>query len=207
MAREEKSVEKIDWNKTGGLIPAVVQDADTGRVLMLGYMNQDALEETADTGFVTFWSRSRQTLWQKGETSGNRLKLESLSVDCDQDTVLVSARPLGPTCHTGRRSCFQEDQEMSAFEFLPYLERVLISRKDAPSEESYTASLLKEGEAAISRKIGEEAIEVLLSTRESRQRTVEESADLLYHLMVLLISRERSLRDVIEELKARHGSG
>ena len=173
---------------------------------MLGYMNQEAIDETNSTGFVTFWSRSRQRIWQKGETSGNRLELECLYLDCDRDTILVTARPMGPTCHTGRRSCFQKDQTISAFEFFPYLESLLLSRKEMLPEGSYTASLLKEGEAAICRKIGEEALEVMLSTREERQRTIEESADLLYHLIVLLVSREQSLQDVIAELRARHES-
>jgi phosphoribosyl-ATP pyrophosphohydrolase/phosphoribosyl-AMP cyclohydrolase len=203
---EEGFVEQIDWDKTQGLIPAVVQDADTGRVLMLGYMNKEAIDETNSTGFVTFWSRSRQRIWQKGETSGHRLELQDLYLDCDRDTVLVTARPMGPTCHTGRRSCFQEDQTTSAFEFLPYLERFLLSRKKELPEESYTASLLRDGEAAISRKVGEEALEVMLSIHEDRQRTIEESADLLYHLIVLLVSREQSLQDVIAELRARHES-
>lgn len=201
---EEGFVEQIDWDKTQGLIPAVVQDAETGRVLMLGYMNQEAIDETNSTGFVTFWSRSRQRIWRKGETSGNRLELRSLYLDCDRDTVLVTAHPMGPTCHTGRRSCFQEDQTISAFEFVPYLERFLSSRKETLPEKSYTAGLLKEGEAAICRKIGEEALEVILSTREARQRTIEESADLLYHLIVLLVSRGQSLQDVIAELRSRH---
>ena len=206
MVPEEGFVEQIDWDKTQGLIPAGVQAADTGRVLMLGYMNQEAIDETNSTGFVTFWSRSRQRIWQKGETSGNRLELRRLYLDCDRDTVLVIARPMGPTCHTGRRSCFQEDQNISSFEFLPYLERFLSSRQEVLPEKSYTARLLKEGEAAICRKIGEEALEVMLSTREERQRTIEEAADLLYHLIVLLISRGQSLQDVIAELRSRHES-
>ncbi|HHI89053.1 MAG TPA: bifunctional phosphoribosyl-AMP cyclohydrolase/phosphoribosyl-ATP diphosphatase HisIE [Hellea balneolensis] len=194
---------KIDFDKGDGLVPAIIQDADTLQVLMLGYMNKDALRATRDSGFVTFWSRSRQCLWQKGETSGNRLKLESLNVDCDGDTLLIKARPAGPTCHTGTISCFGPEGPEGAG-VLAALGRVIEVRRTANPEGSYTAKLLQGPLTKAAQKVGEEGVEtVIAALAESNERLACEAADLLYHLLVLLAARNMSLSDVIVELQRR----
>lgn len=195
---------KIDWEKGSGLVPAIVQDARTEQVLMLGYMNADSLAKTRETGLVTFWSRSRNALWTKGETSGNTLSLESLTVDCDNDTLLVRAVPKGPTCHLGTTSCFG-DNGPEGLGFLSYLEKLIESRKTADKDSSYTASLLQGPLRRAAQKVGEEGVETALAAvAETDDKLVSEAADLVYHLLVLLAAKDVKFADVIEELKGRH---
>ncbi len=196
-------IKQVDWNKLKGLIPAIVQDGSTGRVLMLGFMNEEALEKTLETRRVTFWSRSRKCLWTKGETSGNYLELEEIRQDCDNDTLLVVAKPQGPCCHRGTLSCFAGDDEFSGLEFLGYLERLIAKRRKEMPEGSYTTRLFAKGLPEIAKKVGEEAVEVVLSASQEKLRSIEESADLLYHLLVFLNQREVTLGDVMEELRSR----
>jgi len=196
--------EELDFNKTS-LLPAVVQDWESGEVLMLGYMNREALEKTLKSRRVTFFSRSRQRLWTKGETSGNFLQMVSIHRDCDGDALLVQARPAGPVCHTGRRSCFGEGHYRS---FLGVLERVIRDRRKADPEKSYCARLLQEGPERAAQKVGEEAVEVAIeAVRDSGNRLVEESADLVFHLLLLLQSRDLSWGEVMGELLRRHPKG
>jgi len=197
-------VGSIDWEKMNGLIPAVVQDAGTGRLLMLAFMNREALDRTIQTGKATFWSRTRNTIWCKGETSGNFLAVRSLHLDCDKDSVLVVAAPAGPTCHTGRKSCFLEDREFVGPEFFGHLERLIARRREDAPEGSYTARLFREGMAKIAKKVGEEAVEVVVSAGQERRNSVEETADLLYHLLVFLNQRDIRLDEVMGELQRRH---
>ncbi len=195
--------ENIDFGKGGSLIPAIVQNADTQQVLMLGYMNEQALRATQKSGFVTFYSRSRKCLWRKGETSGNTLALVDISLDCDRDTVLVQARPAGPTCHTGTPSCFGS-QGPEGLGWLAQLTALIESRKTSDPEASYTAMLLQGPLTKAAQKVGEEGVEtVIAALAESDTRLLSESADLLYHLMVLLAAKNLSLTDVIQELKSR----
>ena len=195
---------KVDFNKGGGLVPAIVQDARTEQVLMLGYMNAESLTKTQETGLVTFYSRSRKTLWTKGETSGNTLALESLEVDCDNDTLLVRAVPTGPTCHLETTSCFG-DKGPQGLGFLSYLEALIEGRKTADKDGSYTASLLQGPLRRAAQKVGEEGVETALAAvAETDDKLVSESADLVYHLMVLLAAKDVKFVDVIEELKDRH---
>jgi len=192
-----------DFSKCGGLIPAVVQDAQGGEVLMLGYMNEDAFHRTVETGQVTFFSRSRQSMWTKGETSGNYLRLTELAVDCDQDAILVRAVPSGPTCHEGTSSCFR-DMGPSTWSILTDLERVIRQRRESLSDDSYTASLFKGGIDRLAQKVGEEAIEVVIEAKNGDQeRLVNESADLLFHLMALWESQDVSLAQVCSVLHQR----
>jgi phosphoribosyl-ATP pyrophosphohydrolase/phosphoribosyl-AMP cyclohydrolase len=197
---------QLDWKKMNGLIPAIVQDGATGRVLMLGFMNEEALEKTLESRRVTFWSRSRKSLWTKGETSGNYLELEEVRQDCDNDSLLVVAQPQGPCCHRGTLSCFAGDDEYSGLEFLGYLERLIAKRRKEMPEGSYTTKLFAKGLPEIAKKVGEEAVEVVLSASQEKQRSIEESADLLYHLLVFLTQREITLGDVMEELRSRSPS-
>ena len=200
----EASIAAVDWNKMGGLVPAIVQDANTAQVLMLGYMTEDALRATLQSGFVTFYSRSKGRLWQKGETSGNRLAVRSVLSDCDQDALLIQAEPAGPTCHLGTASCFSA-QGATGVGFLGQLQRIVHERAGAEPEESYTARLLQEGVARVAQKIGEEGVEIALAavTRDA-EACIEESADLLYHLTVLMEARGFSWNDVAERLRQRH---
>jgi len=192
-----------DWMKNGnGLLPVIVQDAETGRVLMLGYMNEEALRKTTDTGFVTFFSRFKGRLWKKGETSGNILRFISASPDCDKDALLIRAIPMGPTCHTGKQSCF--DTGESALETVGILIETIRTRALAESKDSYTKRLLTGGITAYGAKVLEEAEEVVRAARsEGRQRTIEEAADLLYHLLVLLQGEGIGIEDVASELRQR----
>jgi phosphoribosyl-ATP pyrophosphohydrolase/phosphoribosyl-AMP cyclohydrolase len=202
-------VSKLDWSKGDGLLPVVVQHARTGRVLMLGYMNQIALRETLSGGRVVFFSRSRQTLWTKGETSGHFLDVVDVSTDCDADAILVLADPLGPTCHNGTESCFAQASPSDAqrLAFLPLLERIIAQRISDQPEGSYTAKLFGEGPGRIAQKIGEEGVEVALAAiSRDDDELVGECADLLYHLLLLLKSRDLSLERVADELRARHAS-
>ena len=199
---------KINWEKVAGLIPAIVQDNASGQVLMLGYMNEDALQKTLDTKQVTFWSRTKERLWTKGETSGNVLQLKSIQLDCDQDTLLVQVDPIGPTCHLNTTTCFDSDEsdaQPPSLVFLHQLEQLLASRKGADPESSYTASLYARGTKRISQKVGEEGVEVALAaTSGDKAELVCESADLIYHLLVLLQDQGLSLSDVTNKLQERH---
>ena len=206
---EEASLltERINWSKVDGLVPAIIQDFRSSQVLMMGYMNQEALAKTAETGKVTFFSRTKERLWTKGETSGNVLQLVNMSLDCDNDTLLVKVEPIGPTCHLGNTTCWDVDpQEESQMVWLNQLERLLEARKNADPESSYTASLYAKGTKRISQKVGEEGVEVALAaTSGDKSELVCESADLVYHLMVLLQDQGLSMNDVINKLKQRHG--
>lgn len=199
-------VERIDWQKVDGLIPAIVQDFDSSQVLMMGYMNPEALEVTLATKQVTFYSRSKQRLWTKGETSGHVLQLRNLALDCDQDTLLVKVNPIGPTCHTGTTTCWDGDsQEESQLVWLHQLEQLLAARKSASPESSYTASLYASGTKRIAQKVGEEGVEVALAAATGdKAELISESADLIYHLLVLLQDQGLALSDVIDKLKQRH---
>ena len=195
---------ELNWDKVDGLMPAVVQDAATGRVLMLGYMNAEALEKTRETGQVTFFSRTKQRLWTKGETSGNTLELVDIAADCDGDTLRVAAVPKGPTCHLGTDTCFG-DEFAPPVGFLAELERIVASRRGADPESSYTARLLDQGVKRCAQKIGEEGVEVALAaTAGDREELVNESADLLYHLLVVLAASGVALDEVVGTLRARH---
>ena len=198
----------IDFAKGDGLVPAVVQDAVTRKVLMVGYMNEEAYRLTLDRGLVTFFSRSRQRIWTKGETSGNFLQLREILTDCDGDTLLVKAIPSGPVCHTGADTCFGEENEpgeISSPEFLFYLENVIKDRRTNPAEGSYTNHLFSRGLNKIAQKVGEEAVELVISAKdEDKELFLGEGADLMYHLLVLLAQKDSSLAEVIEILKDRH---
>ena len=195
---------KIDFEKGDGLVPTIVQDADTLQVLMLGYMNAESAAKTNETGFVTFYSRSRKTLWTKGEMSGNTLALVSMSIDCDEDTVLVKARPKGPTCHEGTVSCFG-NEGAEGVGFLSYLETLIEGRKAADPESSYTAQLLQGPLRRAAQKVGEEGVETALAAvAETDDELVSEAADLFYHTLVLLAAKDVKLEAVISELKRRH---
>ncbi|CAH0540555.1 bifunctional phosphoribosyl-AMP cyclohydrolase/phosphoribosyl-ATP diphosphatase HisIE [Vibrio marisflavi] len=202
----EQLSEKIDWEKVDGLVPAIVQDFESSQVLMMGYMNPEALTKTLETKKVTFFSRSKQRLWTKGETSGNVLNLKNVSLDCDNDTLLVKVLPVGPTCHRGTTTCWDGDsQEESQMVWLSQLEKLLAERKNADPDSSYTASLYARGTKRISQKVGEEGLEVALAaTSGDKPELVCESADLIYHLIVLLQDQGLSLSDVINKLKERH---
>jgi len=194
----------INWEKGNGLVPAIVQDANSEQVLMLGYMNSESLAKTQETGLVTFYSRSRKTLWTKGETSGNTLKLISIDVDCDQDTLLVRAVPKGPTCHEGTLSCFGY-KGPQGLGFLAELETLIENRKTGDPEISYTAKLLQGPLHKTAQKVGEEGVETALAAiAETDDGLVYESADLIYHLLVLLAAKDVKLADVIKELRTRH---
>lgn len=197
-------IDSLDWDKVDGLVPAVVQNIVSGKVLMLGYMNREALQKTLDTEQVTFFSRSKQRLWTKGETSGNVLKLKEIHKDCDNDTLLVYAEPIGPTCHLGNETCWTPETQPS-LSFIADLEQVIASRKDADADSSYTASLFAKGTKRIAQKVGEEGVEVALAaTANDNEELLNESADLLYHLLVLLQKQGLSLEQVTQVLQARH---
>lgn len=194
----------INFNKMNGLIPVIVQDATTSKVLMLGFMNNEALKKTETTGLVTFFSRTRNELWTKGETSGNYLKVSSITPDCDNDTLLIKAIPTGSVCHTGAQTCFGEENK-SELEFLGYLTNLIESRKESNQDGSYTSKLFAAGPKRIAKKVGEEAVEVAIEAENGElDRLIDESADLIYHLMVLLSSRHISLSTISNRLKERH---
>lgn len=193
------------FNSDSDLIPAIIQDDRTGQVLMLAYMNQQAYEITLETGRVTFFSRSRQELWTKGETSGNTLQVRSVRIDCDGDTILVKAIPAGPVCHTGSHTCFGEEADAG---FLHKLEWIINSRAGENPEDSYTAALLAKGINKIAQKVGEEAVEtVIAALNEGKNEFIGECADLHYHLLVLLHAKGLSLTDIEQTLRQRHGVG
>jgi phosphoribosyl-ATP pyrophosphohydrolase/phosphoribosyl-AMP cyclohydrolase len=198
------NIEQLAWEKMQGLIPAFVQHSVSGKMLMQGYMNRDALIETLDTKKVTFFSRSKQRLWTKGESSGHTLNLVSISADCDFDAILVLASPIGPTCHTGAESCWF-NSDVPDMTFIADLESVLASRKKADPESSYTAKLYQKGIKRIAQKVGEEGVETALAaTVHDREELKNEAADLLYHLTVLLQASDLCLSDVVNVLKERH---
>jgi phosphoribosyl-ATP pyrophosphohydrolase/phosphoribosyl-AMP cyclohydrolase len=194
---------KIDFSKSpDNLVPVIVQDSGTGKVLMLGYMNEEAFAETERTGKVTFFSRSRRKLWTKGETSGNFLHVEQILIDCDNDALLIKAVPAGATCHTGADTCFNERNESD--DFLFELEKTIGERKSESSENSYTSRLFAEGIKRISQKVGEEAVEVVIEAQSADDEKLKgEAADLLYHLIVLLAARDLKLSDVSAVLRER----
>lgn len=203
----------LDFSKNDGLIPVIVQSVHTKEVLMLAYMNEEALIETKESGFATFYSRSRKSLWKKGETSGNLLQVKSMSVDCDSDTILILADPLGPACHTGETSCFfrdiltvEKEKVTSEKMFSLFrLESIIQARKIDAEESSYTRSLFEKGINKIAQKVGEEATEVVIAAlAESEEKFLEESADLLFHFLVLLVEKGLELKDVECVLSQRH---
>ena len=197
--------EKVDWTKGGGLVPAIVQHALTGRVLMLGYMNAEALTKSLSSKLVTFYSRSRNCIWTKGETSGNRLELRDIELDCDSDALLVAATPTGPTCHLAKSSCFDSNLEGPGFGFIGHLESVVRDRIATRGVGSYTAQLVSQGDKRVAQKVGEEAIELIVAaTAGDRAEQLEEAADLVFHLLVLLACKDISVSEVSETLKKRH---
>lgn len=199
-------IDRLDWSKSDGLLPAIVQDAFDGRVLMQAWVSREALAETLEKSLATFWSRSRETLWTKGETSGNFLSVDSIHADCDRDCVLILARPHGPTCHTGSETCFDDEQAViPALGFLAELERVIEQRSREGGDESYTARLLSEGVKRIAQKVGEEGVETALAGATGDEAEVcSEAADLLYHLLVLLRARDIAVSSVLKVLAERH---
>ena len=200
----EETQAKLDWEKTGGLIPAIVQDAVSGRVLMLGYMNKEALKQTLETKKVTFFSRTKNRLWTKGETSGNRLDIVSVAADCDRDTLLIRAVPHGPTCHTGTQSCFGEAVPETEG-FIRRLQAVVRQRHAAMPEGSYTARLFTRGVNKIAQKVGEEAVETVIeAVAGNREAMIYEASDLIYHLLVLLEATGCSIANLEAELARRH---
>ena len=193
-----------DFNKLDGLIPAIIQDHSTGMVLMLGFMNDEAYKKTCNEGFVTFYSRTKERLWTKGEESGNHLKVVEIKLDCDGDTALIKVIPEGPVCHTGTISCFGEGKGFP-LQFLPELQDILKSRKKNKPQGSYTAELFRSGTNAIAQKLGEEAIELIIESKEKdNTRFLDEAADLLFHFIILLVDRGYDLTDVAEVLQKRH---
>ncbi|PIJ50849.1 bifunctional phosphoribosyl-AMP cyclohydrolase/phosphoribosyl-ATP diphosphatase [Erwinia sp. OLTSP20] len=199
----EQQLAALDWDKTAGMMPAIVQHAVSGAVLMHGYMNQQALQQTLQCGQVTFWSRSKQRLWTKGETSGHFLKVVSITPDCDNDTLLLLVNPAGPTCHRGTTSCFAP--AASDWDFLYQLEQLLAERKHADAASSYTARLYASGTKRIAQKVGEEGVETALAaTVHNREELVNEASDLIYHLLVLLQDQDLNLSRVINTLRERH---
>ncbi len=191
-----------------GLVPAIVQDAETGGVLMLGFMNEEALNKTLETGRVTFYSRSRQALWTKGETSGNYLDVVSIAADCDDDTLLIEARPAGPVCHTGTQTCFGESVAFrgTPTDLLQHLEAVIDARRREKKEGSYVAALFDKGLNKIAQKVGEEAVELVIEAKDDDlEKFRSEAADLLFHYLILLRAKGISINDVVSELTSRRG--
>lgn len=198
----------IDFEKSGGLVPAIIQDADTKTVLMLGYMNKEAYEKTVATGLVTFYSRSRKCLWTKGETSNNFLHLVDIKVDCDNDTLLVKVNPDGPTCHKGTDTCWGEENEKSPLLFLAELSDFIEKRHQEMPEGSYTTSLFRDGLNRMAQKVGEEALELVIeATNGTNDRLIYEGSDMLYHLIVLLTHKGLRIEDMAAELRERHCPG
>ncbi len=198
----------IDFNKMGGLVPAIIQDASTLKVLMLGYMNEEAYKKSVETGKVTFWSRTRQTLWTKGETSGNFLNVVGIKNDCDNDTLLITVRPEGPVCHTGTDTCWGEKNDKNPLLFLSELSDFIEKRHEEMPEGSYTTSLFKDGLNRMAQKVGEEALELVIeATNGTNERLIYEGSDMLYHLIVLLTSKGLRIEDLAAELAERHNPG
>ncbi|MBQ3524778.1 MAG: bifunctional phosphoribosyl-AMP cyclohydrolase/phosphoribosyl-ATP diphosphatase HisIE [Akkermansia sp.] len=198
----------IDFEKSGGLVPAIIQDSVTGKVLMLGYMNEEAFARTQESGKVCFFSRSRQCLWTKGETSGNFLNVVSIALDCDADTLLIKASPCGPVCHTGADTCWSEQNVASPLLFLTELQDFINKRHEEMPEGSYTTSLFRDGVNRMAQKVGEEALEACIEAcNGSNERLIYEASDMLYHLIVLLTSKGLRIEQVIDELASRHKPG
>lgn len=196
---------KIDFNKLNGLVPAIIQDASTKNVLMLGFMNQEAYEKTLATKHVTFWSRTRNCLWTKGETSGNFLDLVSIQNDCDNDTLLIKVHPQGPTCHTGTDTCWGEDNIGHPLAFLSELQDFIEKRHEEMPEGSYTTKLFKDGVNKMAQKVGEEALETVIeATNGTNEKLIYEASDMMYHLIVLLTSKGLRIEDIAQELHKRH---
>ncbi len=194
----------IDFEKMNGLVPAIIQDDKTLKVLMLGFMNEEAYNKTVETGKVTFWSRTNNKLWTKGETSGNFMNVVSIKNDCDNDTLLIKANPVGPVCHTGADTCWNEDNE-NAIMFLTELQKFIDKRHEEMPEGSYTTSLFKDGLSRMTQKVGEEAVELIIeSIKGENERMIYEASDMLYHLIVLLTSKGLSIEDIAKELIERH---
>lgn len=196
---------EINFDKMDGLVPAIIQDAVTKNVLMLGFMNQEAYDKTVETGKVTFWSRSRNCLWTKGETSGNFLHLVSIQNDCDNDTLLVRVNPEGPTCHKGTDTCWGDVNDVNPILFLTELQDFINKRHEEMPEGSYTTSLFKKGVNKMAQKVGEEAVETIIeATNGTNDKLIYEASDLIYHLVVLLTSKGLRIEDVVKELQMRH---
>ena len=194
----------IDFEKMGGLVPAIIQDNVTRKVLMLGFMNKEAYDKTVETGKVTFWSRARNCLWTKGETSGNFLNVKEILLDCDKDTLLIKARPEGPVCHTGADTCWNEQNSVD-LNFLSYLQDFIDRRFKEMPEGSYTTSLFKSGVNRMAQKVGEEAVETVIeATNGTDDRLIYEASDLIYHLIVLLTSKGHRIEELAAELVKRH---
>lgn len=203
--KELQNISLIDFEKLGGLVPAVVQDNQTQKVLMVGFMNADAVEKTRETGKVTFFSRTKNRLWTKGEESGNFLNVVSILIDCDNDTLLVKANPVGPVCHTGADTCFDEKNTKTGVQFLSFLQDLIEKRKLEMPEGSYTTSLFAKGTRKITQKVGEEAVETIIGAMANDDENfLYESADLIYHLMVLLTHKGFRIEDIAAELARRH---
>jgi phosphoribosyl-ATP pyrophosphohydrolase/phosphoribosyl-AMP cyclohydrolase len=199
-----ENINEIAWQKMDNLVPAIIQHAATGAILMQGFMNQESLAATLDTGKATFFSRSKQALWVKGETSGNFLNVEQVLTDCDQDSLLIACTPIGPSCHLGTESCFPE-QKLTQQNFLSQLEQVIASKKDDDPKESYTAHLFSRGTTKMAQKVGEEGVEVALAAvAETKEDLLGECADLFYHTLVLLADQKIDLSEVMEVLQERH---
>ena len=199
-------MDTIDFDKQGGLVPAIVQDAETQKVLMLGYMNREALAKTEAEGTVTFFSRSKNRLWTKGETSGNFLHVKQIHIDCDQDTILIQLQPAGPVCHTGADTCFAEENKGKAL-FLNHLQSVIRQRKNMAPETSYTAKLFGKGINKMAQKVGEEAVELVIEAKDDNAELFKnEAADLLFHYLILLEAKNTDLDDIIDILQHRHAA-
>lgn len=197
-------IAKIDFEKSGGLVPAIITDKHSGSVLMLGYMNREALAKTIETGLVTFYSRTKQRLWKKGETSGNCLRLASIKTDCDNDALLIQAEPMGPTCHTGSYSCFGE-KENHSLEFLNELFALVKRRKAELPENSYTTKLFNSGANRIIQKVGEEAVETVIAAKNrDKNEIINEVSDLMFHMFVMLAEQEIEFTDIVDNLESRH---
>lgn len=196
----------IDFEKQGGLVPAIIQDAETQKVLMLGYMNPEAFEKTQREKIVTFFSRSKNRLWTKGETSGNFLHVKHIHIDCDQDTILIKVQPVGPVCHTGADTCFFEENRGKAL-FLNHLQSIIRQRKEAAPETSYTAKLFAKGMNKIAQKVGEEAVEVVIEAKDNNAELFKnEAADLLFHFLILLEAKNTDLDEIVAVLQDRHAA-
>ena len=198
-------VDTIDFEKMDGLVPAIIQDSKTLKVLMLGFMNAEAYQKTIETGLVTFFSRTRKELWTKGETSGNFMKVVSIANDCDNDTLLVKVNPVGPVCHTGADTCWNEKNEANPLLFLTFLQDFIEKRHEEMPEGSYTTSLFKDGINRMAQKVGEEALEAVIeAVNGTNDRLIYEGSDLFYHLIVLLTAKGLRIEDLSKELQVRH---